>query len=392
MATGHIEKRGKGKWLLVVDLGTDPGTGKRKRKTRMFKGSEREARKELAKWLAEINEGVYIEPTGMTLEQYLKQWLENRIIEISPHTRRRYKNIVNLRIIPLLGKIRIEEIRPLHLKNFYRKIIEQGRLDGKNGSLSQESLNYHHRVLHKALDDAVKDELIKKNPADIAKPPKIEEQIIDEDEEINEKIQVLNEKQVSIILEKAKNTPYYALLFVAIRTGLRRGELLGLRWKDIDWDKKTISVKQTLGYTKDNGYFFKLPKTKKSRRTIKVDADVLTTLKQHRKKIAENKLFFGQQYKDKGLVFCQVDGKPMHPDTPSKWFPKFLEKINLPRLNFHCLRHTHASLMLKAGADIKQISERLGHSSIQITYDIYSHLYPDKQQEAVDKLQKLLNT
>ncbi|MDK2820723.1 MAG: hypothetical protein PWP31_688 [Clostridia bacterium] len=134
---------------------------------------------------------------------------------------------------------------------------------------------------------------------------------------------------------------------------------------------------------------FQALKNKKGRRTIDISDEVIEVLKHEKKKQAKAKLFFGQEYGDFGLIFCQDNGKPLHPDTPSSWFPKFLERNGLPRLNFHYLRHTHASLLLKAGVDIKIISERLGHSSIKITYDIYSHLMPGMQKEAVDKLEAL---
>ncbi|NLN24721.1 MAG: site-specific integrase, partial [Bacteroidetes bacterium] len=334
-------------------------------------------------------------PTGLTLEEYLTQWLDNHSLTLSPHTHRRYEQVINLRIIPLLGKIPLEELKPLQIKNFYRKIIEQGCLHSKRKGdpLGQDSIDYHHRVLRKALNDAVADELIRENPVNKVKSPRITNEITDDD--IDTEVQILDEKQIAIMLNAAKKTPYYTLLFVAVRTGMRRGELLGLRWQDIDFLNKKISVRQTLGSSKTKGYFFKPPKSKKSRRIIDIDKDVIKILKTHKAEQIENKLFFGEGYEKRdedGLVFCQKNGKPLHPDTPSKWFPKFLVRNKLPRLNFHCLRHTHASLLVKAGVDIKLISERLGHSGIQITYDTYSHLYPDKQQEAVQILQKMLNT
>ncbi|WP_258359423.1 site-specific integrase [Moorella sulfitireducens (nom. illeg.)] len=192
------------------------------------------------------------------------------------------------------------------------------------------------------------------------------------------------------MLERAKNTPYYALLHVAVKTGLRRGELLALRWPNIDFKSGTLSIKQSLAYTPEQGIFFKNTKNNSSRRIIDISREVIEVLKQHKKKQAEAKLLLGQHYKNQGLVFCQQNSKPLHPDTISSWFPNFLEEIGLPRLNFHCLRHTHASLLLKAGVDIKIISKRLGHSSISITYDIYSHLMPGMEREVIEKFEALL--
>lgn len=384
---GHLERRSDKSWTIVIDVGRDPTTGKRKRIYRAFRGTKREAEKEMARLIAELEKGTYVEPSKLTFGDYLKEWLKNREHDnLSPTTLRRYSQIVELRLIPKLGMLPLEKLRPIHIQKFMRDVAEEGRLDGKTTPLSYDSLRYHYRVLHKALEDAVKMQLLPFNPADAVTIPKPPQEL---DDEPKEEIQVLTAEQVEIMLEAAKITPYYHLLFVAVRTGLRRGELLGLRWQDIDLKAGKLSVKRALAYTPQKGKFFKLPKNKKSRRTIDISREVIEVFKDLKKKQAEAKLFYGQYYKDHGLVFCQPDGTPMHPDTPSSWFPEFLQRIGLPRLNFHCLRHTHASLLLQAGVDIKVISERLGHSSIRITYDLYAHLMPGMQKEAVNKLEKL---
>jgi integrase len=388
---GHLEKRSEKSWTIVIEAGRDPATGKRKRIKRAFQGTKREAEKEMARLIAEIEKGSYIEPSKLTFGEYLQEWLlDYGANNLSPTTRRRYGQIINLRVIPKLGMIPLQKLRPIHLQQFLREIIEEGRLDKPGEPLSADSIAYHHRVIHKALDTAFKQQLIQVNPADAVEVPKAPALEIEDEDGYEEKVQVLTSDEVDKMLEAAVETPYYTLLFVAVRTGLRRGELLGLRWKDIDFRARTLSVKQTLAYTPEKGLFFKPPKSKKSRRMIDISGEVVEVLKQHKKKQAEAKLFFGQEYQDNGLVFCQDNGRPMHPDTPSSWFPEFLERIGLPRLNFHCLRHTHASLLLQAGVDIKIISERLGHSSIRITYDIYSHLMPGMQRDAVDRLESLL--
>ncbi|MDK2888324.1 MAG: hypothetical protein PWP72_1202 [Thermoanaerobacter sp.] len=386
---GHLERRSDKSWTIVIDVGRDPATGKRKRIYRAFRGTKREAEKEMARLIAELEKGTYIETSKITLGEYLLRWLEDYgKTRLAPTTYRRYSQIINLRVVPKLGMIPLGKLRPIHLQQFYRELLEEGKKNGKEGPLSAASITYHHRVIHKALGTAVKQQLIPVNPADAVELPK-SPQVID-DVDSRENIKVLDAGQVETMLEAARETPYYALLFVAVRTGLRRGELLGLRWQDVDLKAGTISVRHALAYTPEKGIFFKPPKNKKSRRTIDISGEVVAVMKEHRKKQAEAKLFFGQQYEDHGLVFCQPNGKPMHPDTPSSWFPEFLQRIGLPRLNFHCLRHTHASLLLQAGVDIKVISERLGHSSIRITYDLYSHLMPGMQKEAVDRLEKLL--
>jgi integrase len=249
---------------------------------------------------------------------------------------------------------------------------------------------------HRVLRSAVEDELIFRNPADVAKPPKMDQQIIeDEDAEISPQIKALTGEQVKQMLDAAKKTLYYAMLVVDVKTGLRRGELLGLRWKDIDLEKGLLSVRQTVGRNKELGTFFKPPKNKGSRRTIMIDEDVIAVLKKHQLEQKQLYRWFSSKHPeamqdDPVLVFARRDGQPLNPDTITQWFPRFLAKQGLPTLNFHCLRHTHASLLLHEGVNIKQISERLGHSNIRITYDIYSHLFPDQEKEAVDKLRDRL--
>lgn len=377
-----------------MELGRDPATRKRKRLKRAFRGSKREAEKEMARLLHELETGTYVEPKKLTFGEYLSKWLEDYgRARLAASTFRRYNQIIHGRVIPQLGQIPLNKLKPLHLQEFYTRLVTGERMDGKKGKLSPASIIYHHRVIHKALNTALKQQLVNRNVADAVELPKenVGERSIDDSQvDNNENIRVLTEKQVSRMLEAARETPYYTLLYLAIRTGMRRGELLGLRWKDIDFDKAMIYVRQTLLYTPEKGLYFKPPKTKKSRRNIDITAEVLEVLRQHKKKQAQNKLLLGQAYEDYNLVFCQANGRPIHPDTPSSWFPNFLESIGLPKLNFHCLRHTHASLLLKAGVDIKVISERLGHSSIRITYDIYSHLMPGMQSEAAQKLEDLL--
>lgn len=388
---GHLEKRSKNSWTIVIDIGRDPATGKRKRIYRAFQGTKRDAEKEMARLIAEIEKGTYVEPAKLTFGEYLQRWLNDYKVRLSPTTQRRYQQILNLRVIPQLGMIPLQKLKPIHIKEFYRNLIEKGRLD-KDTPLSQASLTYHHRVLHKALQCAVEDELLTHNIMDAVPLPKIQKSVeIDDDTDIDEKVKVLDNHQVDQMLKAAKQTPYYELLFLAVHTGLRRGELLGLRWKDIDFQAGTLSVRQTLAYTPEKGCFFKPPKNKNSRRTIKITQppEVIQILKQHRKNQIELRLMYEKKYEDHDLVFCQPNGKPIHPDTLSSWFPDFMVRIGLPKLNFHCLRHTHASLMLKAGADMKVVSVRLGHSSIRITYDLYSHLIPGVEDAILNKYGKL---
>lgn len=224
----------------------------------------------------------------------------------------------------------------------------------------------------------MKQELVIRNVSDLVEVP-----AQDEDDD-GEDLAILTPEQNADMEAAAVATPYYTLLYLEVRSGLRRSEILALRWMDVDFDAGTLSVRRKLYYTKEDGLSFGPPKTKKSRRTFDISAEAVQALKDHQK--AGGNKFTGPE----DLIFHQGDGSPLFIDTISSWFPQFLTENGLPRLNFHALRHTHASLMLAAGADIKLVSERLGHSSTRITYDLYSHLLPTAQKDAADRLESLL--
>ncbi|MBO8137075.1 MAG: site-specific integrase [Desulfotomaculum sp.] len=200
-----------------------------------------------------------------------------------------------------------------------------------------------------------------------------------------------DEKQVKAMLEAAKGTSYYGPVLLAVTTGMRRGEILGLRWQDVDWENKALLIRQTIQYTPEQGIIFKQPKTAGSRRAVKISSTIIEFLKKHKVEQNKIKLLLGPGfYEDNGLVFCQNNGRPMHPDSVSSWFPKFMEKNGLPKIRFHDLRHTHATLLLKQGIHPKVVSERLGHVGISITMDIYSHLLPGMQEEAANKIDEVV--
>ena len=387
MASGHLEKRNKG-WTIVLDFGIDPATGKRDRKYIAFKGNKPEAEKEMRRLLAEIDRGTYIDPTGLTFGQFCTIWLEDYgKLKLAPKTYQRYKQIIDLRVIPWIGSIELDKLQPIHIQQFYKRLMTEGRLDGREGQLSAGTINNHRRVIHRILEAALTQELVNRNVSDKVVPP-----LPDDDGDEKEKISILNSEQIKAIENhlQDKDTQHYTLFFIDVRTGLRRGELLGLKWSDIDFEEGTLSVRRSLSNTKEKGIFTKGPKNKKSRRTIDISKEVLFTLKQHRKRQIKLLLAKGNKLTDDTFIFCRDNGDPIHPNIVSSWFPDMLKRVGIPHLNFHCLRHTHASLLLGAGIDIKLISERLGHSNIRITYDIYSHLLPGQQRDAASKLEEIL--
>ncbi|MRG28787.1 tyrosine-type recombinase/integrase [Laceyella tengchongensis] len=274
----------------------------------------------------------------------------------------------------------MDQLKPLHIQGYYTNRLTEGRMDGKGG-LSNRSVLHHHRVLNEALNHAVKWQLLPINPVNAITPPKPQKK----------KITVLTKEQVISLLQGTKGYKYYYPIYLAVNTGMRRGEILGLRWEDIDFSNHTISINQTLQKLKGIGLQFRdTTKTDGSRRSIAISESVVETLKRLKTVQAKNKLRFGPTYQDHDLVFCNKDGSPFDPDNVSREFCRYIKRLEIPHVRFHDLRHTHATLLLQQGEHPKVVSERLGHSTIAITMDIYSHVMPNMQKEAAKKFDDFL--
>lgn len=376
---GSIEKRGDNKYRLVVSAGSD-SSGKRKKYSKTITAtSKRAAEKELAKFIAEIENTKFLENKSYTLKEFAEKWIEYTETNLSPKTKWEYQRILESYIIPLLGHIRLDKLKPIHLQEYYKELQKDGvRRDGKSGGLSMRSISNTHRVLSSVLESAVQWQLILTNVAKRTKPPKIEKK----------QAAHFNEEEVQkmlIALEK-ESIKYQTLVNLALATGLRRGELLALEWEDINWSDQTVIVNKSFNYTPEKGLFTKMPKTETSKRTVSIPSSVILFLKKHKKKQVEDKLALGNLWHENGKVFTTFDGNPMFPDTISTWFPKFLKRNNLPHLSFHGLRHTSATLLISQGVHPKTISSRLGHSNISTTMDIYGHALQSSDQEAAQKI------
>ena len=313
-------------------------------------------------------------------------------------------------IVSWLGDIKIDELKRSHLNGFYQRIIKEGRLESKivkkanakpkpvtkpilKKPIGKETILYHHKVIHRILNDAIKEDLIQRNPADFVALPEPLAPVFDEDEGL---VKVFTDAEVATLEEASKSTPYYDLIYTALRTGMRRSEILALSWDSIDFDNNTIFIKRAVVYTKDKGLEFKPTKNKK-RRKIEVTPALTDALRRRQQKQELEKLRIDENNKEKqeekaypthNLVFCWEDGSQIHPDTPSTWFPKFCESIPITRLTFHCLRHTHASHFLAGGEDISYVSKSLGHSDITVTYSRYFHLIPMEKRQSLQDLDR----
>ncbi len=377
---GHVRKRGS-KWCFIIDLGRDPETGKRKQKWFSGFNTKKEAERAMATKIHELNQGVFIEPSKITLEDYLKRWLQDyALTNCAPRTYEGYESIIRNHLIPSLGKITLDRLKPMHIQKYYSDKLDHGRSD-KKGGLSARTVHHHHRLLHKALEQAVKWQVITVNPVRAVSPPKPK----------RKQIQVLTRDEVLLLLKAAENSKLYEPIFFAVNTGMRRGEIFALRWSDVDFENQLISIRRTLHRTKDSGFVFRdSAKTDGSRRSIAVSDSVVKMLKKIKRKQLEQKMALGPAYQDHDLIFCRPDGTPFDLDYLSKAFGQFIRKANLPPIRFHDLRHTHATLLLQQGEHPKVVSERLGHSTITITMDLYSHVMPNMQKEAAQKLDNLL--
>ncbi|MBA7503431.1 Tyrosine recombinase XerC [subsurface metagenome] len=377
---GHIKQRSKGSWSIIIDVGRDPQTGKRRQQWQTVKGTKGDAQRELRETLHSLERGAYVKPQKVSLGEYLKQWVESyAAIHTSPRTTEGYRAIVHRYIVPALGGIPLCQLQPQHLENYYSGALSHGRLDGKGG-LSGRTVLHQHRVLSEALSHAVKQGVVVRNVAEAVVPPRpgrIE-------------MSTLASENVPRFLDAARRTPYYVLFYAALYTGMRRGELLGLRWCDIDLGRASISVVQTLYRLSSGEFVIKEPKSPHSRRLVSLSPSLAKLLRGHHAEREAQKALLGERLAGSDLVFAHPDGSPLDPSTVSHGFGRLIRKAGLPHIRFHDLRHTHATLMLKAGVHPKIVSERLGHANIGITLDTYSHVVPGLQEAAALRFDTLL--
>jgi integrase len=371
---GHVRPRGKepNQWHIVLDLPRGPD-GKRRQKWHRFNGTKRKAEAECARLVHELTSGAYIEPTKLTTGQFLVEWLEGYGTSLGPKTREGYADFINGHLMAELGAIPLASLQPVHIQRYKTKALSEGRKDG-SGGLSNRTVAHHLRVLRLALKHAVGLKLIGENPAEGITRPK----------PVAKEMRVLDAAESAHLLTTARGHALYVLVAVALSTGLRRGELLALRWSDLDLerDPPALRVQRAAVFTRAGGLEFRQPKTKKSRRTVPLPASIVPVLLRHKGAQAEKRLALGPAYEDQGLVFAREDGKPLSLSAVSQQFLGLRRRAGLNGLRFHDLRHTHATQLLLANVNPKVVSERLGHASIGITLDTYSHVLPTMQNEA----------
>ncbi|NVP55990.1 site-specific integrase [Mycoplana rhizolycopersici] len=377
---GHIRERSPGKWAIVLDVGEpDPKTGKKKRKWHSFTGTKRQAQSECARLIAEITSGGYVEPTKQTVAEFLAEWLKFIKPTVTPKTHERYTEICEKNLGPLIGDVALAKLKTDRIDAAFAKALTEGRRRA-GGGLAPRTVHHMRRVLIKALNQAVTWDRLAKNPATATTPPKIE----------RVKMLAYDADQTATLIEAFRPNRMFIPMLLAVMCGLRRGEILALRWRHVDLSdgRRMLSVRDSAEQTKD-GVRYKEPKSGRAR-TVALSSMMLTELKAHRTRQAEEQLKLGVRPDDDSFVVAQVDGRPLKPVSLTHEWTRLLAKTSLPRIRFHDLRHTHASQMLAAGVHPKVASERLGHSTIGITLDLYSHVMPGMQADAAEQVDAAL--
>lgn len=369
---GHYFKRGK-TWTYVVDIGKDH-TGKRKQK---FKGgfkTKKEAEKACAELITQIENEQYIEPSKIRLKDFILEFMEEHEKQtIRPTTYRTQINIIRKHIIPNLGHYELQKLTPMIIQKFYNQKAKEG--------YSGSYIKLMHAILCKTLRTAHEWEVVNKNVTTLVRSPRIE----------RKEVQTWTIDEAKRFLSVVQNRRLYIAYVLAIFTGMRKGEILGLQWKDIDLETKRISVRRTL-IKDDNGKLtFDDTKTFGSKRLISLSDFVVSSLKKRKAQLNEMKLRLGKGFQDFDLVVCNNVGTPLDLGDLNRDLNYVIEKYDFPKIKFHALRHTHATLLLLLGENPKVVAERLGHSSISITMDTYSHVTPTMQQQAADKLDQAIN-
>jgi integrase len=376
---GNITRRGKSSWRIKYDIGRDPVTGERQTRYITVRGTKKDAQRELTRVLHEIDLGAHVDATKESVGEYLERWLRDYAKgEVAPKTFERYSEIVTKHLKPALGAIVLKDLKPLQIQGYYSAALESGRLNGKGG-LSPRTVHHFHRILSEALKKAVQWRMLAINPAEAVTPPKPEQT----------EIEILNNDELARLLQEARPTRSFPAILLAATTGMRRGEVLAVRWRDIDLDAAVLTVNQAVEETRA-GLRLKSPKTKRSRRNITLPALTVDALRRHRLLQLEERMKLGLGRDHDGLVFTDLEGGLVRPRNLTKEFGRIVKRTGLRPVTFHGLRHTHITTLLGDGVNAKVVSERAGHASVAITLDIYGHVIPNMQADAAARVDTAL--
>ncbi len=370
---GHIAKKGE-RYYAVIYEGVDPGTGKPRHRWHAAGPTRREAERLLADLVKKSHDGDYRAPDRVTLGQYLlERWLPTKKAQLRASTFESYRcNIVN-HVVPGIGAVPLQRLTPEHLDAFYADLLASGRQTSAGGGLSVKTVRNIHTVLRKALADAARKGTVPRNVAVLADPPRLSSARRPE-------MKVWDAKQIGQFLREIAGHRLYPAFFLLANTGMRRGEVLGLRWKDVDLERATLSVSRSLVLVAYQPQLSDV-KTNNGRRTIDLEPKTVAVLRAWKKAQIEERMLANLR-PAADLVLAHPDGSVINPDYLSQVFDRHVARSALPRIRLHDLRHSHASVLLKEGVPLKVVSERLGHANPAFTLSVYQHLLPGMQADA----------
>ena len=370
---GSIRQRSKGTWQLRYDAPPD-GNGKRRFVSETVKGNKKDAERVLRERLAAIENGGYVPRDKETVSEFMHRWLETyAATNTSLRTQHGYQAYVRRYIVPYIGSISLQMLTARHVQEMYADLLDRG--------LSNTTVIQVHRIFNQAINHAVRWGTLSRNVVNATTPPRLQ----------RTEIPMWDPETIDLFLEKADASRFRDLYHIAVLTGMRRSEICGLKWENVDLIHGHLGVVNTLQRITDHGLVEGQPKTTKSRRSIALAPDVVEIFHAIRGRQIEQRLDFSELWQNSGYVFTQISGAPVAPDMISKDFCAIVRKAKLPHLTFHGLRHAHATMALIAGVNPKTISERLGHSSIATTMDVYSHVLPGLQEEAAKAVENVLS-
>jgi len=359
---GSVYKRGR-RWIAQV------GSGKN-REYRSF-DTQREANAWRHKRVEEIQQGLVFIGAKIQFSKFLDDWLVVVENSVRPNTYIQYSQIVHQHIVPVLGKILLKDLRPDHVQKLYTVKLKNG--------ISARTTQLIHAVIHRALNHALKQGLVARNVSDAVTRPKVP----------RKEMKTLDDYQVRQLLQAAEETRMQTLFWIAVSTGLRKGEILGLKWSDLDWNNGRLQIQRQVQRIKGVGLVLCEPKSASGRRVIILGEKTLDRLRKHKEEQYRERNRAGDMWKENDLIFPSPNGTILDQSKVNKVYKKCLQKAGLPNLRFHDLRHSAATLMLQQGIHPKVVQERLGHSDISLTLNIYSHVLPSMQEEAAEKMDEL---
>ena len=390
---GTIRKRSDGRWEARYTSGIDPGTGKQIQKS-VYGNTQKEVRIKLTQIANDIDQGVFTEPTKMTVGSWLDLWLKEYKADVKPNTIDQYDYQIRTHLKPAFGKINLQELTAPMIQKLYNTRskpykIKQNMCNGKpktveKTGLSPKSIRNIHSVLHEALDKALKLGYVRTNVCDAVTLPKTQKC----------EMHPVKDGDVGAFLKAIKGNPLEPLLYVTAFTGLRQGEVIGLTWDCIDFKKKTIKVyRQLQKERKPQGEYHFVPLKNDKQRVFMVAENVINVLDRVKRKQAEWRLAAGEAWEnDNNYVFTDKYGRHIPKSTAYNNFKKCAAEAGIPETRFHDLRHTYATLALQQGTDIKTVSSNLGHATVAFTLDTYGHVTEQMQKDSADRMQKYLES